>query len=205
MNILLESNNLRYSPTNKLALRYPDFVVNRGDTVAIEGPNGSGKTTLLFLIAGLYPADSNGSLKFTDPTAGTHRLNRAKCGLSLPGVADNPSLSGKAVIRSSIKLAGREESEARKVLDSSGIEQFWHQRFGRCSTGQKLRLMLAQAFLSTGPLVLLDEPTNGLDKEGVRWLQEQIDAASDAGRAVLATKHDDQLRFNKKILVGGGK
>lgn len=204
MEILLEAKDLRYRPTSEIDIRYPDFTINRGDTVAIEGPNGSGKTSLLFLIAELYSASSTEAIRITGPTGDTRRLGQAKCGLSLPGVAENPSLTGKTLVRSSIELAELKESEVQKVLDGSGIEKFWHQRFGRCSTGQKLRLLLAQAFLSKGPLILLDEPTNGLDPEGVRWLQEQIDSASSAGRAVLATKHDNQLHFLKKILVGRG-
>ncbi|MFW9164858.1 ABC transporter ATP-binding protein [Corynebacterium striatum] len=203
MSRLLQVTNLRYQPGPGVDIRYPDFSINEGDIVAVEGANGTGKTTLLFLLAGLYSPCSADSIQYSVDASGTaNRKRNISCGLSLPGVGENPGITGKALVKSAKALSGTGDSEVRKVLTGSGVEEFWSRRYGSLSTGQQLRVKLVQAFIAHGPLILLDEPTNGLDSRGVDWLQGLIDSASTRGRAVLVTNHDDQLNFNKRLVIG---
>jgi len=171
-----------------------DLDIPDGAVLGMLGPNGSGKTTLIRMLLGL-----------TRPTTGTvELLGRAMpeavatvlphVGALVEGPGFHPFLSGRENLR---RVAATEPLLATRAipaavdaaLDRVGLGQAADRRFRGYSLGMKQRLGLAGALLLPRRLVVLDEPTNGLDPEGVRWLRGYVRRLADEGRTVLVSSH----------------
>lgn len=203
MTIQIRVQGLEYQPSSNVRLSYPDFEICRGDSLSVEGPNGVGKTSLLFLLAGLHSPVEKGAIVFYDADGKPATANHAvSFGLALPEVGENRDISGRVLIESMRGISKITRQEVQEILNGSGIEEFWNLRFGQMSTGQKARIRLAEAFISYGDVILLDEPTNGLDEQGVQWLQKSIDSSCKRGQSVLVTVHDNLLKLKDKLVIG---
>jgi ABC-2 type transport system ATP-binding protein len=163
------------------------FSVPRGSVVGLLGPNGAGKTTVLKAIAGLLR-----------PTAGEVRLSarggRPLAPAELLGFALDPPgmVPGHRAIRHLeivATMAGVGRDRVVEALEAHGLGELARRRVRTLSTGQRQRLALATARLAGPEILILDEPTNGLDAEGVRELRAALRAHADAGGAVLVTSH----------------
>ena len=176
----------RFGPV--LAVDQLSFAVEPGEVVGFLGANGAGKTTTLRMLLGLVR-----------PDAGTATIN----GRSYPDLAEPLHQVGAVLEASGFRpgrtarnhlriqaLAGQADpSRIDDVLDLAGLTGAADRRVGKFSLGMRQRLGLATALLTDPELLILDEPANGLDPEGVRWLRDLLRGLADEGATVLVSSH----------------
>jgi cobalt/nickel transport system ATP-binding protein len=202
--------SVRYAPDGEPALEGCSLRVGSGERVALLGENGSGKTTILLAAAGLLPHQGEirvGGLALSSRTA--TRI-RTRLGLLfatpedqilLPHVLDDVAFG----LRAGTPDRGDAEAAARSALERLGAAHLAERSPYELSHGQRLRVALAGAMVSRPPLLLLDEPTGGLDRGGRKLLVESLRAETGA---MLVATHD--LRFaatlcDRYLLVEGGR
>lgn len=178
----------RYGST--VAVSDVDLVVERGHVHGILGPNGSGKSTTVRMLLGLAKPDAGEVLLFGEPVAtlGVDLLRRVGSVVETPSFV--PYLSG----RHNLELLeaytpGANRSAIAGVLERVHLLEAADRRFKTYSLGMKQRLGLAAALLNDPELVILDEPTNGLDPQGTREVRELIPELAAEGRTVLLCSH----------------
>ena len=164
------------------------FEVDQGTVVGFLGPNGAGKTTTLRTLLGLVT-----------PTAGTARIDGKPyreladpvrhVGAVLEASSFHPGRSARNHLRVVATAAGLPLARTDQVLDQVGLAQAAHRRVGGFSLGMRQRLGLATALLGDPQVLILDEPANGLDPEGVHWLRGLLRQLADQGRTVLVSSH----------------
>jgi ABC-type multidrug transport system ATPase subunit len=163
------------------------FVVGAGEVAALVGANGAGKSTILAIVAGVLPPD-RGWVSIDGATSGTRR----RLGF-VPEAADPPGhLTGGELLA----LAGglRRGALAPAIRARLGLDAIAHQRIEKMSLGQRRRVCLGAALVGDPPALVLDEPDNGLDLDGLDALAELIAAATARGAAVLVATHDPAVR-----------
>jgi ABC-2 type transport system ATP-binding protein len=164
------------------------FEVDRGTVVGFLGPNGAGKTTTLRMLLGLVA-----------PTSGTARIDgrpyRAldtpvrHVGALLEASSFHPGRSARNHLRVVATAAGLPRNRADAVLEQVGLAGAARRRVGGFSLGMRQRLGLAGALLGDPPVLLLDEPANGLDPAGMAWLRGLLRELADQGHTVLVSSH----------------
>jgi ABC-2 type transport system ATP-binding protein len=183
------------------------FTVEPGSVTGFLGPNGAGKTTTLRMLLGLM-----------HPDAGTATFNGAAYA-SLPEpvrtvgavleTAFHPARSGRNHLRVYCRAAGLPLSRADEVLVQVGLADAGRRRAGGYSLGMRQRLALATALLGDPSVLVLDEPANGLDPEGIQWLRGFIrHLAHDQGRTVLVSSHllsEVEQTVDRVVIVGAGR
>jgi len=186
-------------------LRGVDLELGRGKTLGLVGPNGSGKTTLLRIAAGIErPSAGTVHVLGGAPDVAAHR---ARVGYLSEDSPFPPELSAREALR----LAGALQGLARKslaaqaeaMLERVGLAGSARRALGRFSKGMLRRFGLAQAFLHQPDLVLLDEPTAGLDAPGFLVLEELLAEARERGAAIVLCSHvlADVLAHGDALLV----
>lgn len=175
--------------------------------VAVTGRNGSGKTTLLKILAGLMRPTSGRVRVERDGRALEDLERRLALGWAGPDLALYGELTAEENLRFFRRAAGREAppDELRRRLSEAGLtEESWRRRVEEYSTGMKQRLRIAFATLFDPPLLLLDEPTAGLDAEGRTIVLSVVDAARRRGAVVLASNDErDFVTPETRIELGG--
>ena len=164
------------------------FSLEPGTITGFLGPNGAGKTTTLRMLLGLAAPTSGRAVVFDRPYAQldgpAHRV-----GAVLEATDFHPGRSGRNHLLTLSRAAGLPDSrvdEAMRVVELQGAAK---RRVKGYSLGMRQRLGLAAALLGEPELLILDEPANGLDPEGVRWLRDFLRAFADEGRTVLVSSH----------------
>lgn len=167
------------------------LTVNAGEIVGLLGPNGSGKTTIMKTVGGLIHADS-GKIRIL----GIDTEIEPEAALAETGfLIENPALHGFMTAEQNLRLAAAyypdvNEERIEKALELVGLLPYRSDKVGRFSLGMKQRLGLASAMLSEPKLLILDEPLNGLDIEGVIRVRELIGRLSEErGTACLISGH----------------
>jgi ABC-2 type transport system ATP-binding protein len=164
------------------------FEVRPGAVTGFLGPNGAGKTTTLRMVLGLArPTSGRATVKGVayrqlDDPAGT-------VGAVLERSAFHPGRRARDHLRVIARAAGIPEARVGEVLDQVGLTEAAHRRAGQYSLGMRQRLALATALLGDPEVLILDEPANGLDPQGIRWLREFLRWYASSGRAVLVSSH----------------
>jgi ABC-2 type transport system ATP-binding protein len=164
------------------------FAVQRGTVTGFLGPNGAGKTTTLRMLLGLV-----------EPTAGTATIHGRPfrsigdplyhVGAVLEASSFYPGRTARNHLRVQAVAAGIDPARIEAVLELVGLVAAADRRVGGFSLGMRQRLALATALLGDPEVLILDEPANGLDPEGVRWLRQLLRAFADGGRTVLVSSH----------------
>ncbi|MEU4393371.1 ATP-binding cassette domain-containing protein [Kribbella sp. NPDC023855] len=164
------------------------FSVRPGKVTGFLGPNGSGKTTTLRMILGLV-----------SPTAGTATIGGVRyadlthpariVGAVLDRADAHPACTARNHLRIYAAMAGLRPERVDAVLDQAGLTAHADRRTGGFSTGMRQRLGLATALLGDPGVLLLDEPSNGLDPQGMAWLRELLAGLAAEGRTVLISSH----------------
>lgn len=175
---------------NKQALKGLNMTVPMGAIYGFIGENGSGKSTTEKLICGLMPS-SGGTIKlygkdYTDPNV------RAKMGVLIeaPGCFPNMSVWGNMMLQAANLGIKNAEKEIGKILRLVRMEGAASNKFKNCSLGMKQRIGIAMALLGDPVLLVLDEPINGLDADGMRIMREVlVDITKDKNRTVLISSH----------------
>jgi ABC-2 type transport system ATP-binding protein len=164
------------------------FSLEPGTVNGFLGPNGAGKTTTLRMLLGLAAPTSGRALVFDRPFAELERP-ALRVGAVLEATDFHPGRSGRNHLLTLSRATGIPDSRADEVLRTVGLEGAAGRRVGAYSLGMRQRLGLASALLGEPELLVLDEPANGLDPEGVRWLRDFLRAFAAEGRTVLVSSH----------------
>ena len=171
-----------------VAVRELDLEIAGGGVVGLVGPNGSGKSTLIRLLLGLIRPTSGSALVFDSPISDP-RAYASRIGALVESPAFVPSLSARANLRSLARLRGISNARVEEVLDLVGLRDRSMEPAKRFSLGMKQRLGIAAALLPDAELLVLDEPTNGLDPAGIVEIRELLRAIGDDGRTVIESSH----------------
>ncbi|HTJ36400.1 MAG TPA: alpha/beta fold hydrolase [Dactylosporangium sp.] len=181
---------LRKEYKNFVAVSKVDFTVNRGQVVGLLGPNGAGKTTSLRVLMGLTRPTSGEILVFGHRLLpGSPVLSRVGALVEGPGFL--PHLTGAQNLELYWRATGRPEADAHfdEAYDIAGLGSAVHRRVRTYSHGMKQRLAIAQAMLGLPELLVLDEPTDGLDPPQIAEMRKVLRRYATGGRAVLVSSH----------------
>jgi ABC-2 type transport system ATP-binding protein len=185
------------------------FVLERGTITGFLGPNGAGKTTTLRMVVGLATPTSGRALVFGRPYVELTDPSR-RVGAALESAAFHPGRSGRDHLRMLADAVDIPHSRVEEVLRLVELEGAARRRVKTYSLGMRQRLALAAALLGDPELLILDEPANGLDPAGVRWLRDFLRDFAARERTVLISSHvlaevaqtvDDVLIINHGRLV----
>ncbi len=204
---MIEIENLTKRYGAKVAVDDLSFVVQPGTVTGFLGPNGAGKSTTMRLIAGL-----------DEPTSGTVRVNgkhyrssrapMAELGVLLEAKAVHTGRSARNHLLAIGQTAGIDRRRVDEVIELVGLCDVAGKRVGGFSLGMGQRLGIASALLGRPQTVVLDEPVNGLDPDGVRWIRLLLRQLADEGRTVLVSSHlmsEMAQTATRLVVVGRGR
>jgi ABC-2 type transport system ATP-binding protein len=184
----IEINGLSKHFGTVLAVDNLNFSVEPGRVTGFLGPNGSGKTTTLRMLLGLvHPSAGTATIggrpyqDLEDPT-GT-------VGAVLESVSFHPARRARTHLRMAARAGGHDERRADEVLDLVGLSGDAKRKVGGFSMGMRQRLELATALIGDPDVLILDEPSNGLDPQGIAWLRDFMRYLAGEGRTVLVSSH----------------
>jgi ABC-2 type transport system ATP-binding protein len=183
------------------------FTVRPGHVTGFLGPNGAGKTTTMRVILGLDA-----------PSSGTARINRKnyqelirplrQVGALLDATALHPGRTAEAHLASIARSNGIGRRRVTEMLQLTGLEAVADRRLKGFSLGMKQRLGIAAALLGDPPILMFDEPVNGLDTEGIAWIRQFFKALAVDGRTVLVSSHlmsEMAQTADRLIVIGRGR
>jgi len=183
------------------------FTVSPGRVTGFLGPNGAGKTTTLRMV-----------LNLVRPTAGTTTISGRryadltdpirKVGALLEASGAHRGRTGRNHLRMLCDAAGIPVSRADDVLATVGLTPAADRKFKGYSMGMRQRLGIAAALLGDPDVLILDEPANGLDPEGIRWMRDLLKSLADEGRTVLVSSHlmsEMELLADDVVIIAAGK
>jgi ABC-2 type transport system ATP-binding protein len=204
---LIEVQNLSKRYGGKAVVAGLSFTVPPGIVTGFLGPNGAGKSTTMRMIAGL-----------DRPTSGSVRVNgiryrragapMAEMGILLETNAVHSARSASDHLRALAQTNGIGRGRVEEVLELVGLTQVARRAAGALSLGMGQRLGIAAALLGDPATVMLDEPVNGLDPEGIRWVRNLLRKLAAAGRTVFVSSHllsEMALTADRLIVIGGGR
>jgi ABC-2 type transport system ATP-binding protein len=176
----------RFGPV--LAVDRLSFAVEPGEVVGFLGPNGAGKTTTLRMLLGLVRPDAGTATisgrAYPDLPEPLHQV-----GAVLEASGFHPGRTARNHLRVQALAGQADPSRIDDVLELTGLTEAAGRRVGGFSLGMRQRLGLATALLTDPELLILDEPANGLDPEGVRWLRDLLRGMAAEGATVLVSSH----------------
>jgi ABC-2 type transport system ATP-binding protein len=204
---MIEIDGLTKRYGDKTAVDGLSFVVEPGVVTGFLGPNGTGKSTTMRMIAGL-----------DRPTSGTVRVNSkhypgaaapmAELGILLDARSVHPGLSARNNLLALARTAGIGRRRVDEVIELAGLGEVAGGRAGGFSLGMGQRLGVAAALLGRPQSVVLDEPVNGLDPDGVRWIRLLLKSLADEGRTVFVSSHlmsEMAQTATQLVVLGRGK
>ncbi len=192
---------------NAVALAGMSFVVAPGQVTGFVGPNGAGKSTTMRVILGLDAPDSGQALVGGRPYASLSHPMRY-LGSLIDAAALQPSRSARNHLLWLAYSQGLPASRVDAVIEQAGLREVARRKAGGFSLGMRQRLGIAGAMLGDPQILMLDEPFNGLDPEGIVWMRGFLRSLASAGRAVLVSSHlmsELQDTADHLVVVGRGK
>jgi ABC-2 type transport system ATP-binding protein len=203
--ITVERLTKRYGET--LAVDDLSFTVQAGCVTGFLGPNGAGKSTTLRALLGLVRPTSGRALvmgrQFHELKDPVHAV-----GAALDAHDVHPGRSGRGHLRTIAAAAGLPNSRVDEVLDMVELTPARDRRVKGYSMGMRQRLALAAALLGDPRILMLDEPANGLDPQGMRWLRDILVTLAGEGRAVLISSHvlsEVEQTVDSVVVIGAGR
>ena len=183
------------------------FDLTAGRVTGFVGPNGAGKSTTMRMMVGLTRPD-RGEVRYD----GVHYRDLAHPARVVGSVLDarcmHPGRTARNHLRATAALSGIPARRVDEVLGGVGLETVADDRAGGFSLGMRQRLALATALLGEPQIILLDEPSNGLDPDGIRWMRNHLRSFADAGGTVFVSSHliAELARFaDDLVVVGAGR
>lgn len=169
-------------------LKGVNLTVEQGNIVGIRGINGSGKTMVLRAIAGLIRVD--GSVEI-----GGKKMEPGECPKDIGVLVEMPGFLPEFTGKKNLQLLGMlqegvTEEDIDEAMNAVGLDPKDRRHYKKYSLGMKERLGIAQAILKKPKLILLDEPTNGIDSDGIQILEESLWRLKEAGSTIVVTSHD---------------
>lgn len=192
---------------SKKAVDDLSFTVTPGRVTGFLGPNGSGKSTTMRCMLGLDAADA-GSVTFDGKKYSELDQPLTHVGSLLDAGDAHKGRSARNHLRWIAMTHGFPESRVDEVLHQVGMSEVAKTKVGKFSLGMRQRLGLAVALLGNPHTIILDEPANGLDPEGIRWTRDVMRGLADAGRSVLVSSHqlvELSLVADDLVVIGQGK
>jgi len=184
------------------------FTCEPGTITGFLGPNGAGKSTTLRMITGLTRPDAGHAAVDGRPFAELSNPARV-VGTLLDASAMHPGRTGRATLRLAADLADVPPSRVDQVLGTVGLsESAANRRVGTYSLGMRQRLGLAQAMIGDPHILILDEPANGLDPEGIAWMRRLLRDFADRGGTVLLSSHllaEVEATVDRLVVIGDGQ
>jgi len=207
MDTTLETHTLTKRYGRTVAVDSLSIAVRPGRVTAFVGPNGAGKTTTMHLLLGLAAPHSGEAL-----VAGRRYVDierpLAVVGALLEAGAVHPGRSARNHLRWLAQSNGLDRGRPEEVLRLVGLSGVAGRRVGTFSLGMRQRLGVAAALLGDPPILVLDEPTIGLDPEGIRWMRETLRALAAEGRTVFVSSHlmsELEDTADQLIVIGKGR
>ncbi|MEM8706848.1 MAG: ATP-binding cassette domain-containing protein, partial [Actinomycetota bacterium] len=185
---MIEVTNLTKRYGTFTAVDDLSFTVQPGIVTGFLGPNGSGKSTTMRMILGL-DAPTSGAATVGGRTLAKHPAPMTSLGFLLDAGAVHPTRSAYDHLRSLAVTNGIPTSRVDEVLDIVGLGDVGKRRSGGFSLGMGQRLGIAAALLGDPEVVMLDEPVNGLDPEGILWIRHLLQDLAKEGRTVFVSSH----------------
>jgi ABC-2 type transport system ATP-binding protein len=185
---MIEVTELRKRYGSTQSLDGMTFRVHPGQVTGFVGPNGAGKSTTMRIILGLDAADAGTALINGQPYRSLRRP-LSHVGTLLDAAALQPSRSARNHLLWLAYSQGLTAQRVDEVIGQAGLESVIRRKAGGYSLGMRQRLGLAAALLGDPPALMLDEPFNGMDPEGISWLRGFLRALAAQGRAVLVSSH----------------
>ncbi|MGW0394919.1 ABC transporter ATP-binding protein [Streptomyces sp. NPDC003042] len=203
--ITLDRLTKRYG--DKTAVSDLSFEINPGKVTGFLGPNGAGKSTTMRMIVGL-DAPTTGRALIGGKPYGSLRHPLREVGALLDARAGHPGRSAHHHLLGMARSNGIPASRVAQVLETVGLTEVAKKRIGSFSLGMGQRLGIAAALLGDPKVLLFDEPVNGLDPDGVRWVRELMRSLAAEGRTVFVSSHlmsEMQETADHLVVIGRGK
>jgi ABC-2 type transport system ATP-binding protein len=179
-----------------------------GTVTGFLGPNGAGKTTTLRMLVGLAAPDAGSAAVLGGPYAALPVPGR-RIGVLLDAGAQHPGRRGREVLALSARLLGVPDSRVDELLTLVGLDAAaGRKRVRAYSLGMRQRLGIAHALIGDPEVLILDEPANGLDPEGMRWMRRLLRDFADRGGTVLLSSHllrEVEAVADRLVIIGGGR
>ncbi|MEV7071592.1 ABC transporter ATP-binding protein [Streptomyces sp. NPDC093990] len=192
---------------DKTAVADLSFTVRPGTVTGFLGPNGAGKSTTMRLILGL-DAPTHGHATVGGRTYAAHPAPLTEVGALLEARSVHPGRTAHHHLRALAHTHGIPRARVDQVLDLTGLTEVAHRRVRGFSLGMGQRLGIAAALLGDPAVLVLDEPVNGLDPEGVLWIRNLLKSLAAEGRTVLVSSHlmsETALTADHLVIIGRGR
>ena len=205
--IMITVSGLTKHYGDRIAVHDMTFDVAAGRVTGFVGPNGAGKSTTMRMMVGLTRPD-RGAVRYHGVPY-TRLLQPARIvGSVLDARCMHPGRTARNHLRATAALSALPVRRVDEVLAEVGLESAADQRAGGFSLGMRQRLALAGALLGEPDVLLLDEPSNGLDPDGIRWLRNSLSTFAARGGTVFVSSHligELEMFADDLVVVGGGK
>jgi ABC-2 type transport system ATP-binding protein len=204
---MIEAHQLSKRYGDKLAVDRLSFTVRPGVVTGFLGPNGAGKSTTMRMIMGL-DAPSNGDVKVNGRHYHDLPWPLHEVGALLEAKAIHPGRSAQAHLQMLAEVNHIARKRVSEVLEIVGLTSVAGRRAGKFSLGMGQRLGIAAALLGDPEVLLFDEPVNGLDPDGIRWVRNLLRGLAAEGRTVFVSSHlmsEMALTADEVIIVGKGR
>ncbi len=186
METVLRINNLSKNYGNIQAVRNVSFEVKKGEVYGILGPNGSGKTTTLAVVLGILNANGGNYQWFDEPFT---KLARRRIGSLIETPNFYPYLTLWENLKIVAKIKDAPDEDINHALGVANLLKRKHTNFGHLSLGMKQRMSMASVLIGNSEVLVLDEPTNGLDPEGFAEVRNIIQSQAKEGKTIIIASH----------------
>ena len=187
-NLAISVRDLSKKYGERMAVSHINFDVPLGTVCGFVGPNGSGKTTTMRMLLGLI-SHTGGNGQVLDASIDEPAKYLSRVGAMIEGPAFYPALTGAENLRVLATLGGFPQERVQKLLEQVGLGDRAKSKYKTYSLGMKQRLGIAAALLPNPKLLMLDEPTNGLDPEGIQEVRALLRSLADNGTTVFVSSH----------------
>jgi ABC-2 type transport system ATP-binding protein len=205
--LVIEAINLTKRYDEKLAVNDVSFTVRPGVVTGFLGPNGAGKSTTMRMIVGL-DRPTSGTVQVNGQPFAQHRRPLREVGALLEARAVHTGRSARNHLLAMAATTGVTRERVEDVIDMVGLRDVAGKRVGAFSLGMGQRLGIAAALLADPHTLILDEPVNGLDPDGVRWIRTLLRQLASEGRTIFLSSHlmsEMAVTADHVIVVGQGR
>jgi ABC-2 type transport system ATP-binding protein len=205
---MIESHSLTKRYGGRTAVQDVSFSCETGTVTGFLGPNGAGKSTTLKMLCGLTPPTSGTATVLGSPFQNLTNPGR-RVGVLIDASAQHAGRTGHETLAVSASLLGVRRGRVDEMLELVGLDRAAaNKRVGQYSLGMRQRLGIAHALLGDPEALILDEPANGLDPEGMRWMRSLLGDFAGRGGTVLLSSHllhEVEAIADRLVIISGGK
>jgi ABC-2 type transport system ATP-binding protein len=204
---MIEARELTKRYGHKTVVDHLSFTVKPGEVTGFLGPNGAGKSTTMRMIIGL-DVPTAGSVTVNGRSYARHAAPLHEIGTLLEAKSVHPGRTAVSHLMTLAYTHGISRRRVDEVIELAGLGSVAHKRVGAFSLGMGQRLGIAAALLGDPAVVMLDEPVNGLDPEGVLWVRNLLTTLAAEGRAVMLSSHlmgETALIAQHLVIIGRGR